>query len=173
MATREIDRSQKALGAYGETDIDTNTRLLLEGIFAESVLYLTDNSPVVKSKDEIVDKLTTYVENISAAMDTIERISSAKDKPFILPPNFSETLPAFEIAFDYVIGIPPKESLLRSKGSYTSLMEHFIEQMKVEVEYLKNVELGKVDPAKVNTIRAFYEEIYKKDVSELPVPRLD
>ncbi|MCL4374011.1 MAG: hypothetical protein M1360_04550 [Candidatus Marsarchaeota archaeon] len=172
MATHEIDRSQKALGACGETDIDTNTRLLLEGIFAESVLYLTDNSPVVKSKERIVDKLTTFVENISAGMAIIDDMS-AKDKPISLPSNFSDALHAVFIAYDYVMRITPKASFLRSKKSDTSLMERFIEQMKVEVEYLKNVELGKVEPDKVKTVRAFYEERFKKAVSELPVPRLD
>ena len=169
MITYEIERSPKVLSAFGETDRDT--RLLRQAIFAESVLYLTENNPQVKSKEQIVNKLTTFVENMLAGKAIIDNIL-AKDKPISLPQNFSEALRAWEIAHDYVIGIPPKESLLRSEEPYASLIERFIEQMEVEVEYLKNAELGKVEPDKVRAVRAFYKKGFKKAISGLPVPKL-
>ena len=44
--------------------------------------------------------------------------------------------------------------------------------MEVEVEYLKNAELGKVEPDKVRAVRAFYKKGFKKAISGLPVPKL-
>ena len=170
MASREIDRLPKGLSTFREREM--HSRLLRQAISEKSVLDLIENDPQVKSKERIVNKLTTFVENMFAGKAIIDKVL-AEGKPISLPPNSSEALRAWEIAHDYVIGIPLKESLLRSEELHASRIGRFIKKMKVEVEYLKNVELGKVEPDKVKTVRAFYKERFEVASRRLPVPKLD
>ena len=169
MASREIDRLPKGLSTFREREM--HSRLLRQAISEKSVLDLIENDPQVKSKERIVNKLT-FVENMFAGKAIIDKVL-AEGKPISLPPNSSEALRAWEIAHDYVIGIPLKESLLRSEELHASRIGRFIKKMKVEVEYLKNVELGKVEPDKVKRVRAFYKERSEVARRRLPVPKLD
>lgn len=122
------------------------------GLFGEAVLNLISNSPSVKDRQKVIDKIKLFIEDINTGKGIIN------GNP--VNNRLADSLKAYETSMNFLY-VTSADSL-----------DDLIEDLNKEVGYLESLGKGKVNEDRVKTLKSFFEMVLERALNKMGVPAL-
>lgn len=122
------------------------------GLFGEAVLNLISNSPSVKDRQKVIDKIKLFIDDINTGKGIIN------GNP--VNNRLADSLKAYETSINFLY--------LTSEDS----LDNLIGDLNKEVGYLESLGEGKVNEDRVKTLKSFFEMVLERAFNKMGVPVL-